>query len=48
MKKLLTTNPQNTTALIARLALGIVLFPHGAQTKEYLQGLGVQLSYHEY
>ena len=31
MKKLLATNPQNNTALIARLALGIVLFPHGAQ-----------------
>lgn len=31
MKKLLATNPQNNTALIARLALGIVVFPHGAQ-----------------
>lgn len=31
MKKILTTNPTNTTALIARLALGIVIFPHGAQ-----------------
>jgi putative oxidoreductase len=31
MKKLLTTNPENITALIARLALGITLFPHGAQ-----------------
>jgi putative oxidoreductase len=31
MKKLLATNPQNSTALIARLALGIVVFPHGAQ-----------------
>ena len=31
MKKLLATNSANTTALIARLALGIVVFPHGAQ-----------------
>ena len=31
MKKLLATNPGNTTALIARLALGITVFPHGAQ-----------------
>jgi putative oxidoreductase len=31
MKKLLATNSGNTTALIARLALGIVVFPHGAQ-----------------
>lgn len=31
MKKILSTNPANTTALVARLALGIVLFPHGAQ-----------------
>jgi putative oxidoreductase len=31
MKKLLSTNPGNTTALIARLALGITVFPHGAQ-----------------
>jgi putative oxidoreductase len=31
MKKLLITNPKNTTALIARLALAITLFPHGAQ-----------------
>jgi len=31
MKKLLATNCANTTALIARLALGIVVFPHGAQ-----------------
>lgn len=31
MKKILSTDPQNTTALIARLALGIVVFPHGAQ-----------------
>lgn len=31
MKRLLWTNPYNTSALIARLALGIVVFPHGAQ-----------------
>ncbi len=31
MKKLILTNPENLTALIARLALGIVLIPHGAQ-----------------
>ncbi|MES2773869.1 MAG: DoxX family protein [Bacteroidota bacterium] len=31
MKKLLATNPGNTTALFARLALGVVVFPHGAQ-----------------
>lgn len=31
MKKILTTNPANTTALFARLALGVVVFPHGAQ-----------------
>ncbi|WP_018612671.1 DoxX family protein [Segetibacter koreensis] len=31
MKKLLVTNAANITALIARLALGITLFPHGAQ-----------------
>ena len=31
MKKLLATNPNNWTALIARLALGITIFPHGAQ-----------------
>jgi putative oxidoreductase len=31
MKRLLETNPYNTSALIARLALGIVVFPHGAQ-----------------
>jgi putative oxidoreductase len=31
MKKILATNPENITALIARLALGIVLFAHGAQ-----------------
>jgi putative oxidoreductase len=31
MGKILSTNTNNTTALIARLALGIVVFPHGAQ-----------------
>lgn len=31
MKKIIATNPTNITALIARLALGIVIFPHGAQ-----------------
>jgi putative oxidoreductase len=31
MKKLLATNSKNTTALFARLALGAVVFPHGAQ-----------------
>jgi putative oxidoreductase len=31
MKKFLTTNSNNTAALVARLALGIVIFPHGAQ-----------------
>ena len=31
MKKLFATNPDNVKALIARLALGIVVFPHGAQ-----------------
>jgi putative oxidoreductase len=31
MKKLFATNSENTTALLARLALGIVVFPHGAQ-----------------
>lgn len=31
MKKILATNPENTTAFIARLALGITVFPHGAQ-----------------
>lgn len=31
MKKLLATNPTNTIALIARLAIGIVIFSHGAQ-----------------
>ena len=31
MKKILSTNTNNTTALLARLALGIVVFPHGAQ-----------------
>ena len=31
MKKLFATNPNNWPALIARLALAIVIFPHGAQ-----------------
>lgn len=31
MKKIFLTNSADTTALIARLALGIVVFPHGAQ-----------------
>src|SRR5689334_14219829 len=31
MKRILVTNPYNTSALIARLALGAVVFPHGAQ-----------------
>ena len=31
MKKLLATDSNNWPALIARLALGITLFPHGAQ-----------------
>jgi putative oxidoreductase len=31
MNKLIATNKNNQTALIARLALGITLFPHGAQ-----------------
>ena len=31
MKNLLATNANNWPALIARLALGIVVFPHGAQ-----------------
>lgn len=31
MKKLLATSPENITALVARIALGIAVFPHGAQ-----------------
>jgi putative oxidoreductase len=31
MKRILSTNPGNITALIARIALGVVVFPHGAQ-----------------
>lgn len=31
MKKIIATNPNDRTALIGRLALGIMLFPHGAQ-----------------
>lgn len=31
MKKLISTNSADTNALIARIVLGIVIFPHGAQ-----------------
>lgn len=31
MKKIFATNSENNSALIARLALGITVFPHGAQ-----------------
>lgn len=31
MKTLFATNPLNNLALIARVALGVVVFPHGAQ-----------------
>ncbi len=31
MKKIFITNPADNPALVARLALGIVVFPHGAQ-----------------
>ena len=31
MKKILATNSNNWSALVARLALGITIFPHGAQ-----------------
>lgn len=31
MKKLFATNPDNVLALIARLSLAVVVFPHGAQ-----------------
>ena len=31
MKRILTTNPANTAALVARVFLAVVLFPHGAQ-----------------
>ncbi len=31
MKKLFSTDSGNITALIARIALGVVVFPHGAQ-----------------
>jgi putative oxidoreductase len=31
MKKLIATNEKSTSALLARLALGVVVFPHGAQ-----------------
>jgi putative oxidoreductase len=31
MKRILSTDLSNSTALIARIALGVVVFPHGAQ-----------------
>jgi putative oxidoreductase len=31
MKRILITNPASTSALIARLFLAVVIFPHGAQ-----------------
>jgi len=31
MKKILVTSPENTSALIARIFLAVVVFPHGAQ-----------------
>jgi len=31
MKRILATNPNNVTALIARVATGIAIIPHGAQ-----------------
>jgi putative oxidoreductase len=31
MNKIIATNPNNWAALIARLALGLTIFPHGAQ-----------------
>lgn len=31
MNKIIETNPNNRLALIARLALGLTIFPHGAQ-----------------
>ncbi len=31
MKRIILTDPSNWTGLIARLALGITIFPHGAQ-----------------
>lgn len=31
MKRIISTDPSSWTALIARLALGITIFPHGAQ-----------------
>ena len=31
MNKIIGTNPNNQIALIARLALGLTIFPHGAQ-----------------
>lgn len=31
MNKIIATNSKNWPALIARLALGLTIFPHGAQ-----------------
>jgi putative oxidoreductase len=31
MKRLIATNPDHSAALIARVVLGLVIFPHGAQ-----------------
>lgn len=31
MKRIIATSPNNWAALVARLALGIAIFPHGAQ-----------------
>lgn len=31
MKKIIATNPDNSLAFIARVALGLTIFPHGAQ-----------------
>lgn len=31
MKKMLATNPENISALVARITLALVVFPHGAQ-----------------
>lgn len=31
MKRILATNPKNWAALVSRLALGLAIFPHGAQ-----------------
>ena len=43
MKNLLRTNPNNWSALIARLAIAIVVFPHGAQKLfGWFDGFGFQ------